>query len=45
LGGNLLLALFLGRARALLSSPSALRRMNVISGVLLIAVGLVIPFI
>jgi threonine/homoserine/homoserine lactone efflux protein len=45
LGGNLALALFLGRARALLSSPAALRRMNVVSGVLLIAVGLVIPFI
>ena len=45
LGGNLILALFLGRARALLSSPVALRRMNVISGVLLIAVGMVIPFI
>lgn len=45
LGGNLALSLFLGRARALLSSPVALRRMNVVSGVLLIAVGLVIPFI
>ncbi len=45
LGGNLLLALFLGRARALLSSPAALRRMNVGSGVLLVLVGLVIPFL
>lgn len=45
LGGNLLLALFLDRARALLSSPAALRRMNIGSGVLLIAVGLVIPFL
>ena len=45
LGGNLLLSLFLGRARALLSSPVALRRMNVISGLLLIAVGVIIPFV
>lgn len=45
LGGNLLLALFLDRARALLSSPAALRRMNVGSGVLLVLVGLVIPFV
>jgi threonine/homoserine/homoserine lactone efflux protein len=45
LGGNLLLALFLDRARALLSSPAALRRMNVGSGVLLVLVGLVIPFL
>ena len=45
LGGNLLLALFLGQARALLSSPTALRRMNIGSGVMLIGVGLVIPFI
>ena len=45
LGGNLLLALFLGQARALLSSPTALRRMNIGSGVMLIGVGVVIPFI
>jgi threonine/homoserine/homoserine lactone efflux protein len=45
LGGNLALALFLDRARALLSSPAALRRMNIGSGVLLVAVGLVIPFL
>lgn len=43
--GNLLLSLFLDRARALLSSPAAIHRMNVGAGVLLIAVGLVIPFI
>ncbi len=43
--GNLLLALFLDRTRALLSSPAALRRMNVGSGILLIAVGVIIPFI
>ena len=43
--GNLGLALFLDRARKLLSSPQALRRMNVGSGVLLIGVGLAIPFL
>ncbi len=42
--GNLGLALFLDRARRLLSSPEALRRMNIGSGALLILVGLVIPF-
>jgi threonine/homoserine/homoserine lactone efflux protein len=43
--GNLGLALFLDRARQLLSSPQAVRRMNVGSGILLISVGLVIPFL
>ncbi|WP_395540536.1 LysE family translocator [Neotabrizicola sp. sgz301269] len=43
--GNLGLALFLDRARQLLSSPQAMRRMNVGSGILLICVGLVIPFL
>ena len=42
--GNLGLALFLDRARRLLTNPSSLRRLNVISGSLLILVGLVIPF-
>jgi threonine/homoserine/homoserine lactone efflux protein len=42
--GNLGLALFLDRARRLLQSPEALRRLNRISGGLLIAVGCVIPF-
>ena len=42
--GNLGLALFLDRARRLLSSPAALRRLNTVSGALLILVGLVIPF-
>ncbi len=42
--GNLGLALFLDRARSLLSSPTALRRLNIISGILLVAVGCVIPF-
>lgn len=43
--GNLGLAYFLDRARQLLSSPESVRRLNVTSGVLLIGVGLVIPFI
>ncbi len=43
--GNLGLAWFLDRARRLLSSPAAMRRMNVASGVLLIGVGLAIPFV
>ncbi|MBC7131507.1 MAG: LysE family translocator [Roseovarius sp.] len=42
--GNLGLALFLDRARRLLQSPAAIRRMNMASGGLLILVGLVIPF-
>lgn len=42
--GNLALAWFLDRARRLLSSPAALRRLNIGSGILLILVGLVIPF-
>lgn len=42
LAGNLGLALFIDRARQLLSSPESIRRINVISGVLLIGVGVVI---
>ena len=42
--GNLGLALFLDRARQLLQSPDSLRRVNVGSGILLVLVGLVIPF-
>ncbi|WP_435256965.1 LysE family translocator [Thioclava sp. FR2] len=42
--GNLGLALFLDRARRLLSSPESLRRLNIGSGVLLVLVGMVIPF-
>ncbi|MFA5539790.1 MAG: LysE family translocator [Gemmobacter sp.] len=42
--GNLGLALFLDRARRLVSSPKAVARMNVGSGILLILVGMVIPF-
>jgi threonine/homoserine/homoserine lactone efflux protein len=42
--GNLALAFFLDRARRLLQSPKAIARLNIGSGVLLILVGLVIPF-
>lgn len=45
MAGNLGLALFLDRARQLLSSPESVHRLNVGSGVLLICVGLVIPFL
>lgn len=44
LSGNLILAFFFGRARALLTSPAAVRRTNRIAGGLLIAVGVTIPF-
>ena len=42
--GNLALALFIDRARRLLTSPKALRRTNLTAGTLLILVGLIIPF-
>jgi len=42
--GNLLMAGFIDRARQLLTSPRATRNMNLAAGVLLILVGLVIPF-
>lgn len=42
--GNLILAGFVDRARRLLTSPDALKRLNIISGTLLIAVGIIIPF-
>ncbi len=45
MAGNLGLALFLDRARRLLSSPESVRRLNLTSGLLLIGVGLVIPFL
>ena len=44
LAGNLLLSLFIDRARRLLSSPQALARTNLWAGVALICVGLIIPF-
>ena len=42
--GNLILAGFVDRARRVLTSPRALKRLNVVSGALLVVVGLVIPF-
>ena len=42
--GNLSLALFIGRARTLLTSPNTLKRTNICAGFLLIGVGLIIPF-
>ncbi|MEO1537396.1 MAG: LysE family translocator [Pseudomonadota bacterium] len=42
--GNLILAAFIDRARRLVKSPQALSRTNLISGFLLIGVGLIIPF-
>lgn len=41
--GNLLMALSVDRARRLLTSPTALRRVNIVAGVLLCLVGLIIP--
>ena len=43
--GNLLLAASIHRAKAFLTSPIALRRTNITAGVLLICVGILIPFI
>ncbi len=40
--GNVVLSLLLHRARAIIKSPSAVRKMNLTSGILLIAVGIVI---
>ena len=42
--GNLILAASIDRARRLLASPGAVRRMNLTAGVLLVCVGIVIPF-
>jgi threonine/homoserine/homoserine lactone efflux protein len=42
--GNVILAVFIDRARALISSPEARGRINMISGAALIVVGVVIAF-
>lgn len=42
--GNCVLSLMLTQTRYLLSSPKALRKANIFSGILLICVGLIIPF-
>jgi len=43
--GNVILAFFIDRARRLLTSPRALRRTNLTAGILLVLVGLIIPFV
>ena len=42
--GNLTIAVLVGHIRGFLTAPRTLRRINLISGALLIFVGLVIPF-
>ena len=42
--GNLVLAASVSRVRRLMTSPGALKRMNIVAGSLLIAVAFVIPF-
>ena len=42
--GNLAMAAMVHSLRAVMSSPQALRRLNLISGALLIGVGLLLPF-
>ena len=44
LAGNLILAASVSKIRTVLSSPQALKRMNIAAGALLIAVAFVIPF-
>lgn len=44
LSGNLMLAGMVSRLRAVLGSPAALRRNNLVAGILLILVGVAIPF-
>lgn len=43
--GNLIMGAFIGKVRALLTSPRALKRMNLTAGWLLVAVGVVITFL
>lgn len=45
MAGNLALAQFLGRARRLLASPAARRRLNLVPRAMLVAVGALIPFV
>jgi threonine/homoserine/homoserine lactone efflux protein len=42
--GNLAFALFIDRIRRLLTSPTAMRRTNLVAGALMIVVGCIIPF-
>ena len=41
--GNLILASFVNKARTFVQSVRGVRRINIMSGMLLIAVGLVVP--
>ena len=41
--GNLTLSIMVDRVRHLLSSPATLRKVNIVSGILLILVGVIIP--
>ncbi len=43
--GNLILAASIGKARSILTSPAIMRRTNMAAGILLIGVGVIIPFI
>ncbi|NUH66870.1 LysE family translocator [Sulfitobacter sp. S0837] len=43
--GNLTIALLVGHVRGFLTAPRTLRRINFVSGVMLVFVGLVIPFV
>ncbi len=43
--GNVALALLVDRVRVLMTSPKALRRISLSAGIMLILVGLIIPFI
>ncbi|MBQ0717222.1 MAG: LysE family transporter, partial [Sulfitobacter litoralis] len=43
--GNLAVAALVGKLRGLMSNPATLKRINMMAGVLLICVGLLIPFL
>lgn len=43
--GNLAIAALVGKLRGLMSNPATLKRINMMAGVLLICVGLLIPFL
>ncbi|MEO9651255.1 MAG: LysE family translocator [Roseobacter sp.] len=43
--GNLVLAAFVGRIRGIITRPQTLKRINIVSGVMLILVGILIPMI
>lgn len=45
LAGNLVMAAFVGRVRALITTSGALQRINIGAGLLLILVGLILPFV